>query len=235
MHKLILIIIYLFASQRPPINPNYYSFEWKIFTTATENPPPIDHTTSKDIRLMGNGRTYYDWEKRSMLEIYDDFCVPIFEYPNKNFRFPCQFLNVEEKVFLRIFDEPSRPECCLFAENFHPPKPTFAVDNKLTYNSTITIDNDIVDFFTLNIPTPGPFYYGWKKEKINGFRVPAAFSFPTVEPEGWTEQNFFNFKNEKPAKEIFEIPEECKNIKPCEVFPPEIVEKKVKHYTQTNI
>lgn len=205
---------------QPPINANYYMMEWNIFTTDTSHPPPINEKLHPEyIRHLGTGRTYYDWEERSMLEVYDNFCVPIFENPNTDFQFPCQFLNVNEKVYLRVFNNTSRPSCCLFAENFHPPLPSFAYDNNLKYNSTIKMyDNKYADFWSFNIPPPGPFWYGWYRESINGHRIPASFAFLTVEPEGWTIQNFFNYLNEKPSKEIFEIPKECKNVLKCVVF-----------------
>ena len=74
--------------------------EWRIVTTEEKIVPPIDDTTQTIIRLRGKGRTYYNWEDRSMLEIYDDFCIPIFQEPTTDFNFQCHFLNVGEKVYL---------------------------------------------------------------------------------------------------------------------------------------
>jgi len=223
------------SEEEAPINPDYYSMEWRIFTTEDKLAPPIDDTNSKDIRLRGTGKTYYDWSKRSMLEIYNDFCIPIFQNPTTDFNFQCHFLNVGEKVYLRVFNVPTRPPCCLFAEDFHPPLPTFAVDNKLPYNSTISIAGEEADYWSMNIPPPGPFWYGWYKNKIvDGYRVPAAFAFLTVSPEDWTSQNFFNFKHERPPQSVFDIPEECQNPEPCVVFPPELVSRKLLTYTKIN-
>ena len=81
----------------------------------------------------------------------------------------------------------------------------------------------------MNIPAPGPFWYGWFKNKIvDGYRVPASFAFLTISPEDWTTQNFFNFKHERPPKSVFEVPDECKDVDPCVVFPPEIKENKLR-------
>jgi hypothetical protein len=224
MFSIVLITFYCLTNlllatnsdHAPPTNPIFYQMEWNIYTVDKSNPPPINTTIA---RLNGTGRTFYDWESRSMLEIYDNFCVPIFESPNKDFKFPCHFLNTGEVVYLKVFNNPNRPACCIFARDFHPPKPTFAIDTNLTYNATTFIDNNLVDFWTMNIPPPGPFYYGWYRNiTINGYRQPAAFAFLTVEPEDFTQQNFYNFKLVRPDKSVFEVSNECLKSADCVVF-----------------
>ncbi len=82
----------------PPINPEFYTVNWLIFTTNSTLTPPLDNLKEGEYRFKGNGTTYYDWSKRSMLEDYHDFCVPIFEKPNRDFHFPCKFLNTGKDV-----------------------------------------------------------------------------------------------------------------------------------------
>ena len=205
----------------PPINPNYYIMDWVVYTTDEKHTPPITDLKEGEYRLKGYGRTYYDWTRRSMLESWDTFCVPIFENPDTEFKFPCKFLNTGEVSYLLVDTKavPSRHECCIFSENFHPPTPSYARDAHMIYNSTITIDGEEADVFSLNIPMPGPFWYGWYKNKIvDGHRVPASFAFPTVPPEIYTSHLFHNFRLVKPDPIIFKVPESCRKAEKCIVF-----------------
>ncbi len=47
-----------------------------------------------------------------MIEIYNDFCVPIF--PDGNFEFPCVFFNTNETSYLITHKVKNNPECCIF-------------------------------------------------------------------------------------------------------------------------
>jgi hypothetical protein len=205
----------------PPINPDYFISDWIIYLTDDYHIPPQDDLKDGEYRSKGKGTTYYDWTMRSMIESWDTFCIPIFEVPTTEFGFPCKFLNTGEVSYLLVDTKvmPSRPECCIFSENFHPPTPSHARDAKMKYNSTITIDGDVADFYSLNIPLPGPFWYGWfRNRKVDGYRIPASFAFPTVPPEMYSIQNFKNFRREKPAPGTFDVPESCKKADKCIIF-----------------
>jgi len=54
----------------PPVEPEYFITEWVIYTLDEEQVPPYDPSKAGH-RLVGTGRTYYDWTRFSMLEVYD--------------------------------------------------------------------------------------------------------------------------------------------------------------------
>ena len=221
--KIYLLIISLligvaYASQEadplPPINPNYYSMSWNIYLIGENVSVPIDPSRDPILR-KGTGKTFYNWEHRQMLEVYETFCIPIFELPTTDFNFRCKFLNTNETVYLLVQGSETRPPCCIFSQNFHPPLPTFARDNKLVYNGTYSLEQGEYDAYWLNIPLPGPFLYGWYKNATDGVRAPSLFAFPTVPPQVWTQQDFFDFKVERPDPSVFEVPDYCADAKPC--------------------
>jgi hypothetical protein len=76
-----------------------------------------------------------------MIEIYKDFCIPIFTLPTTNYDFPCNFLNVNNISYLINTGTPTkeRPACCIFQKDFHPPLQTFAVDANMTYYGSYLI------------------------------------------------------------------------------------------------
>lgn len=76
------------------------------------NEPPAPYTAAR-------GTTYYDFKKLSMVEIYHDWCIPIF--PNGN-DWKCIFLNTHNTTWL-INDSPDMGPCCVFGKPWLPPKP----------------------------------------------------------------------------------------------------------------
>ena len=202
----------------PFINAPYFSMDWHIYTFGNQSTPPINAPFNPNIRLRGTGKTYYDIENWKMLEVYNDFCIPIFTLPTRNFNFPCKFLNVNNISYLINIGKPTleRPECCIFQKDFHPPLQTFAVDTNMSFLGSYLIQNEWSQVFWLDGPMPAPFFYGWKQEQsVGGYPVPSMFSFPTVPPEDWTQQDFFNYKFERPDPSVFNLPNACASAKMC--------------------
>uniref|UniRef100_A0A7M6DM41 Cnidarian restricted protein n=1 Tax=Clytia hemisphaerica TaxID=252671 RepID=A0A7M6DM41_9CNID len=141
------LIVFEDQKSNAPEWPPYFTTEWIIYDTLVENPgPPFADQPNKTPFRAGHGWTYYDWERKSILELYDDFCLPIFD---KDPDWRCHFLNTNETSFLISLDPSSPyPECCIFGRPWNAPAPNFA--SFLPYNSTNydCVTNDTIDFFT---------------------------------------------------------------------------------------
>jgi hypothetical protein len=223
---------------KPPINPAYYIQEWDIYTMSQHTHPPEDPEIKGNYRLKSHGTTYYDWSMRSMLQVYDDWCVPIVSpaVDEGFFQFSCKYLNINNITYLIIPNYDKRPKCCKFVldrENpnvpFHPPNPNAVAEEEDTeyVGDKIFGNGEEVEYWTTNQDPQvgGPFYYGWYKNVFDrGYRAPAAFAFATVPPEDFTHQTFYNFQVVRPKPNVFTLPEECQeDIKVCDIFdyPPE--------------
>lgn len=145
-------------------------------------------------------------------------------------------MNTGEVAYILTYNHPTRPPCCVFFRDFHPPTPTFARDNHLKHRGTHSINGENADFYWLDIPRPGPFIYAWFTGE-NGKTVrPASFSFPTVPPEEWTVQNFENFVLGDPDNSFFQVPDTCIAAKDCVVFddgPDELLNNQNSHLRGT--
>jgi len=69
-------------------------------------------------------------------------------------------------------------------------------------------DDRKVNWWILDIPLPGPFGYG----TYDGNK-PFAFWFPVI--SGWVQQEFFDYKEEKPDSKFFKLPEICSEETTC--------------------
>ncbi|KAL4453031.1 hypothetical protein ABPG73_015868 [Tetrahymena malaccensis] len=203
--------------QDKPVLPNQYRMDWDIYTL--EQDAPYDPASNFYLQ-KGKGATYYDFATESMIEFYYDFCIPIFQNPSSYHQFPCRFLNTKRTAYLLI-DKPmlTRPPCCVFATEFHPAHPNFIVEHNLQLKGTYQQNGEEVDYYWLDIPPPGPFYYGFHKYTTpTGHRVPAGFAFPTEAPENFTQQVFYNFQEGPFDMSVFDIPDSCINAPECVVF-----------------
>ena len=117
--------------------------------------PPLPFRSS-------HGYTYYDWETRNILEIYENYCINIFEkLPN----WRCHFLNTNDTSYLISLNDTSPyPPCCIFGEPWSPPPPNFA--SNLPYNSTMKpCNSNTIDFYTVFDNDPiNTFGYGFSRD-----------------------------------------------------------------------
>jgi hypothetical protein len=203
----------------PPIFPNYFTTNWTIYLLNSTAQIPDDGSSISKANSKGSGSSYYDWNNRRMIEVYNDFCFPLFEYPWKDFEFPCKFLNSDEKVYLIMPSQKLHPPCCLYSDNFHPPYPDFARRSKLSYRKSLKLTNGkMTDFWGLDAVVDGeiqPFYFGWTREKLDGYRIPGEFTMLGVEPNNYSVQIYKDFKIEKPNESIFILPKICDNAPKC--------------------
>ena len=115
---------------------------WTIYNVPAENPwPPYTDDVIAPPYCAGRANSYYDWSKRALLEMYHDFCVPIFQN-GSNWR--CHFLNVNDTVYLISLDNTSPyPPCCVFGHPWEPPSPDFV--KNMPYNRVNTVNTDGFD------------------------------------------------------------------------------------------
>ena len=206
--------------QRPLLAP-HFTMKWRIVASTNDNSSiPLDWhpLPPKNVKYMlGTGTTYYDWSQKAMLEVYDDYCVPIFgPLTDKINQFRCNFLNVNLTSYLISLDPSPFPKCCVFGEQvFHPPEPTFL--NNMFYNSSAALFGKPVDWWVLdtdqNDPAE-PFGYGfYPKDQVSGYQTPAAFWFRTV--DGFSIQYFKDFEVKKPDPSVWKLPSYCVNAPSC--------------------
>ena len=147
------MVFTLFVTTAMAVNPKLpfqFQTQWRMVATINNNISiPLDWNPlpPKGVQyLVGSGSTYYYWERKAMLEIYDDFCVPIFgPLDDKTNLFKCNFLNVNLTSYL-ISEPPSPfPSCCVFGSQvFHPPAPDFL--KHMNFNSTGELFDKQVDW-----------------------------------------------------------------------------------------
>jgi hypothetical protein len=121
-----------------PEYPPYWTSRWtmyRVFNKYQKFPPPYDRkpppglTAGTDYQTSW-GTTYYDstWSgpsgRGAMEENYDQFCLPIFPFPNN---YSCSFISLGAIAFFVTYDDrPSwMPPVCLFSPSNHPPERDF--------------------------------------------------------------------------------------------------------------
>jgi len=192
--------------------PSNFVTNWTIYNVPNTDPwPPFD--VPPPPYNAGRGLTYYDWSSKSMLEVYEDFCVPIF--PNGS-NWQCKFLNTKGVSYLISTDpKTGYAPCCVFGQPWNPPSPTFLRNSGIIKNVTSSIGNKSVSWWVMNgsADEGAPFGYGFFNETKQGWQVPAAFFFRAF--QGWTQQNFFNWQPIRPSPSVFNIPSACIKAKSC--------------------
>jgi hypothetical protein len=183
---------------KPPLLDSAFSMSWLMYETSSAQTPP--YTQIPEPHSVSRGRTYYDWSDRSMTEIYRDRCIDIFEGGND---FSCQFLSNHEKTYLIRFalgDLTKPTSCCRWsADPFWAPRPDVLAN--MHFQQSLKLDGTDTDFWSLDIPIPGPFGYG-----VAGKR-PVAFWFPVI--GGWVQQEFSDYVSARPDPGVFEAPRIC--------------------------
>eukprot|EP01119_Soliformovum_irregulare_P024661 TRINITY_DN889_c0_g1_i1.p1 TRINITY_DN889_c0_g1~~TRINITY_DN889_c0_g1_i1.p1 ORF type:complete len:220 (+),score=32.28 TRINITY_DN889_c0_g1_i1:44-703(+) len=213
-HFLLLCLLSVsFAVPQPPRWPNQWMTSWKMmWTESLAALPPFAKTNGippPPFRLA-TGKTYYDWSSSSILEVYEQVCIPIFPQGSD---WKCHFLNYNEVAYLIMFEDrpKSYPPCCIFGKPWSAPSPDFIAKANIPYNGTSPILNRQVNWWVVDISRDqgGPFGYGF----YNGTSTPAAFYFAGV--TGYIEQYFEHFTDQKPPAGTFDLPAECQNATPC--------------------
>ncbi len=191
-----------------PLLPRYYSAEWYYFNVRTEAPPPYGGLPDTDTK--GHGVTHYDWDRKSMIEIYEDVCVN--RFPSGH-RFPCRFLHVGGTAYYMTFEksayEAPKSCCVLLKPPFYPVRPDF-VSLKMTYQKRMPFDHKDTEWWLLDVHYPSRYFgYGFDTKT----REPVAFWYRVL--DGWGQQNFYNLRKERPDPAVFEVPTQCHQAKLC--------------------
>lgn len=216
MRLVLLALLYIAAAAvasavetpQPGVWPNLWVAEWTIFDHPGELPEPPYADMPPAPYRAGRGRTYYDYPKQQMLEVYEDFCVPIFSFSVAK----CRFLIRDQTAYMtEINEDLTVRNCCIFEKPFHPPAPDFILKNpEIKFNTTNVIAGQTVDWFVLVGPEPAPFGYGF----FSPTKTPAAFYFRGA--KGWTQQNFEHFRAVSSIPEtLFALPPQCNTDKRC--------------------
>ncbi|CAF0885981.1 unnamed protein product [Didymodactylos carnosus] len=199
--------------------PPYFSYDW-IMAHVYDNIqlPPYESIPKQNVTL-GQGTTYYDWPTRAMIEIYKDYCIPVFQTDTN---FTCNLLNVDSIAYIIVTDarQTKRPPCCIYQNPWNPPAPDFLQPGKgVKYNGTgIFIDDSGAErpvvWWGIADPTT-PFGYSFFLDTCKfPSCVPSQFFFSAV--TGFASQFFSNYSLERPPSSVFTIPPECTSAKPCD-------------------
>lgn len=182
----------------PELNQTF-SMDWEMFEFTSEKRPPLSHPSSNYLP----GKTFYDWDRQSMTEIYPEKCIDIFADGRD---FPCQFTSVKNKTFLVRFNKQEPKEvdsCCKWSQgDFFSPRPD--VLQNMIFDKKQALEGWKAEWWILDIPLPGPFGYG----TYGHSNIPGAFWFPVI--SGWVQQDFSNYSSSRPDPIVFELPEMCK-------------------------
>jgi len=193
------------GEKTPPKLPSQFSMEWQMFEfPPNQRPPwptlPVSHSSFR-------GQTFYDWDRKSMTEIYPERCIDIFPSGRD---FPCQFLSVRDRTFFITFRSgiTADPDsCCLWRkEGFWAPRPDVLFT--MRFDQSMGAQGQKTDWWVWEIPLPGPFGYGLSHDRLE----PVAFWFPTL--SGWVFQRFSHFSSQVPPAQSFEIPKLCRSAIP---------------------
>lgn len=191
-----------------PLLPRHYSAEWYYFNVRIEAPPP--YGTLPDTDTKGHGVTHYDWDRKSMLEIYEDVCVNRFPSGHK---FPCRFLHVGGTAYYMTFEKSAydapKTCCVLLKPPFYPVRPDF-VSLAMTYQKRMPFDHKATDWWLLDVHYPSRYFgYGFDSKT----REPVAFWYRVL--DGWGQQNFYNLRKQRPDPAVFDVPAMCQQAKLC--------------------
>ena len=181
---------------------------WNMYEVNSTESPPFDKIPNE--YLVTHGETHYDWIEKKMVEVYYDQCINIFSLGNN---FSCKFISVKNKTYLIKFpigQLKSPKSCCLWSKgDFWAPRPD--VLHNFSFQKKSRYSNNVVNWWIYDIPLPGPFGYGTKDESGE----PVAFWFPVI--GAWVQQNFSEYKIEKPNPKEFVLPSLCQGQVPvCE-------------------
>lgn len=213
---IVLATVPLNPRAQHPSWPEHFQTKWTIYDVPHEQPWPPYSAEPATPYAAGSGATYYDWAKRAIIEVYNDFCVPIFVNGSN---WPCRFLNVDNVAYLI---SPSKlsgfPDCCVFGKPWSPPEPTFLDAPGIFLNQTSKLGGAPVDWYEMpgSADEGAPFGYGFFKTETQGWRTPAGFYFRAV--QGWTQQNFYDFEVKVPDAHWFDLPPQCKSAPSCGFF-----------------
>jgi len=195
--------------------PEWFTTSWVMYSTPMDDPAPPYTPLPLPPYTAGRGSTYYDWTSLSMLEVYDDFCVPIF-VNGSNWR--CHFLNTQNVSYLITFpgDGAPFPPCCVFLQPWQPPAPNFI--DPIPYNTTANLYGQLSDWYVLSGSDPVlPFGYGFYEDSANaGHQIPSTFYFRGI--TGFTSQEFHSFQPVRPPASTWTIPPECNAAPNCGVM-----------------
>jgi hypothetical protein len=191
-----------------PLLPRQFSVEWYYFNVRSETPPPYGALPDTDTR--GHGVTHYDWDRKSMIEIYEDVCVNRFPSGHK---FPCRFLHVGGTAYYMTFEKSAydapKSCCVLLKPPFYPVRPDF-VSLQMTYQKRMSFDHKDTDWWLLDVHYPSRYFgYGFDTKT----REPVAFWYRVL--DGWGQQNFYNLRKAQPDPALFEVPAMCQEAKLC--------------------
>jgi hypothetical protein len=189
----------------PPELPRQFTMDWTMFEFESSQRPPF---ATLPPHTFITGKTFYDWDSKSMTESYPEKCIDIF---SEGRDYPCQFTSVKDKTYLIKFrkDAPDQVDsCCKWTNSgFWAPRPD--VVRNMTFDQSLTFSGKQSNWWDLIIPLPGPFGYGM----FGNTNVPAAFWFPVI--SGWVQQDFSHFTPSKPDPKYFELPPSCEAAPVC--------------------
>jgi hypothetical protein len=182
-----------------------FSMDWKMVEFESKTRPPFT-SIPKPTGVL-HGSTYYDWSKKAMTEVYRDQCIDIFPSGRDN---PCRFTSVGDQTHLIRYDDKTLKtvkNCCRWSSAaFWAPRPD--VGSNMQEDKKMHLGSRPVKWWTLDIPLPGPFGYGFYEDE-----TPAAFWFPVI--SGWVQQNFENYKPGAPGADAFVLPTACTDAPVC--------------------
>lgn len=191
-----------------PLLPEFFQMDWNMYEVEGEEAPPF--TDLSRARAILPGKTFYDWSRQSMVEVYSDRCISIFPSGND---FACKFISRGARTYLAKYkrgDLSKLESCCRWTDgDFYAPRPD--VLRNFSWLRRTEAAGRSTDWWWLDEPLPGPFGYGL--DTISG--EPRTFLFPVI--GAWAQQNFFNFSSARPDQMEFNLPELCSEVAPvCE-------------------
>jgi len=188
--------------ERAPFLAEQFSMNWLMYEFNSIQPPPFSAIPTP--HKISRGQTHYDWSKKRMIEIYFDRCINIFPTGND---FSCKFISDHDKTYLIKFTVgtlETPKSCCLWSkEPFWAPRPD--VLRNMRFHKKTKSEGQTINWWIYDIPLPGPFGYGTSKNLPR----PVAFWFPVI--DAWVQQNFFDYKEEKPDHKVFDLPQVCQS------------------------
>lgn len=191
-----------------PLLPRHYSAEWVYYNVRQEAPPPYAEVPDTDTR--GHGLTYYDWDRKAMVEIYEEVCVN--RFPGGH-QFPCKFLHVGDTAYYMTFERSAYDEpatcCVVLPPPFYAVRPDF-VSLKMTYQKRMAMGEHDGEWWLLDVHYPSRYFgYGFDRDT----REPLAFWYRVL--DGWGQQNFYNVRKERPDPAVFAVPARCEAAPMC--------------------
>ncbi|CDW74863.1 UNKNOWN [Stylonychia lemnae] len=191
-------------------------------------PSAPDQLKDKYPMVNGPGFTYYNSTFRggAQVEKYTDRCVPIF--PNYVVDFPCTFYLIKDegKAYLTTKNAPAEfGDCCILANNFHPPVRNFSERTNFTGIKTYGPSQKYVGL-EVNAPNSGGIfsYNFWADEQVEQrnnqtYHVPSFFYYTGLSKNENNPQeplilrvyqSFYNFSTDSfRPEDHFTMPASC--------------------------